>query len=66
MSLALLLNGNLASGSMDQTIKIWNKDTGSLMKTLKSHTHEVRSLVVLQNGYLASGDASGNIKIWNV
>ena len=48
--MAVLPNGNIVSGSDDKTIKIWNSDTGSEIKTLKGHTDCVRSLAILQNG----------------
>jgi WD40 repeat protein len=62
-SLAVLQNGYLASSSQDKTIKIWNADTGSLIRTLTGHTNNVWSLAVLQNGYLASCSDDTTIKI---
>ena len=58
-------NGYLASGSYDNTIKIWDTNTGNEIRTLKAHTDYVRSLVVLNNGYLASGSYDNTIKIWD-
>jgi WD40 repeat protein len=63
-TLATLPNGNLASGSWDSTIKIWNPSTGSLVYTLTGHTNEVYSLATLPNGNLASGSYDSTIKIW--
>ncbi len=57
-------NGDLASGSGDQTIKIWNSSTGSLKATLSGHNHSVFSLTVLKIGYLASGSYE-EVKIWD-
>ena len=51
---------------MDKTIKIWDTDTGSLIKTLTGHTDRVFSLAVLPNGFLASGSHDNTIKIWNI
>jgi WD40 repeat protein len=64
-SLAVLQNGDLASGSADQTIKIWDSLTGTLKKTLTGHSDWVRSLAVLQNGDLASGSSDKTVKIWD-
>ena len=44
----VLQNGNIASGSGDQTIKIWNSTTGALIQTLTGHTGGVLRLTVLQ------------------
>jgi WD40 repeat protein len=65
-TLVVLKNGDLASGSKDHTIKIWNSSTGSLKRTLKGHNGYVETLAVLQNGDLASGSADKTIRIWNV
>ena len=63
-TLATLSNGNLASGSYDYTIKIWNPNTGSLVYTLTGHTFWVLTLATLSNGNLASGSYDFTIKIW--
>jgi WD40 repeat protein len=60
-----LTNGNLASGSLDGIIKIWNPNTGSLIYTLTGHTNGVTTLAALPNGNLASGSYDNTIKIWN-
>lgn len=50
-----LPNGDLASGSEDKTIKIWDRTTGNVIKTDYFHTDTVTTLAVLKNGLLASG-----------
>ena len=65
-ALVVLPNGDLASGSSDDTIKIWNINSGTLKETLFSKdTGDVNALVVLQNGDLASGSTDNNIRIWS-
>jgi WD40 repeat protein len=61
----VLQNGDLASGSSDYTIKIWNPIDGTLKRTLNGHTNVVYALTVLQNGDLASGSWDKTIKIWS-
>jgi WD40 repeat protein len=55
-SLVVLRNGYLASGGRypDQTIKIWNTDTGSLLTTLAGGDYSVNVLVQLHNGNLVN------------
>lgn len=55
----------LASGSYDQTIKIWNPYDGVLMKSLSGHAKYVQTLAVLNDGRLSSGSGDETIKIWN-
>ena len=64
MSLVVLPNGKLASGSWDKTIKIWSTD-GILEKTLSGHSNWVYSLAVLDNGLLASGSWDETTRIWD-
>ena len=63
--LVVLPNGDLASGSDDNTIRIWDKDDGSPILTLQGHTGRIFSLAVLPNGYLASSADDKKLKIWS-
>ena len=54
-SLVVLWTGELASGSMDSTIRIWDMNTGECKQILREHTGWVSSLALLRNGQLVSG-----------
>ena len=57
----------LASGSGDETIKIWNVNNGSQIRQLKGHSDYIRSVAFSPNGkMLASGSDDCIIKIWNI
>ncbi|TRT87838.1 MAG: protein kinase [Microcystis aeruginosa Ma_OC_H_19870700_S124] len=57
----------LASGSIDQTIKIWEVATGKELRTLTGHSGGVFLVVYSPDGrYLASGSSDKTIKIWEV
>ncbi|TVQ42021.1 MAG: serine/threonine protein kinase, partial [Gloeocapsa sp. DLM2.Bin57] len=57
----------LASGSNDNTIKIWSIATGEEIRTLIGHSSSVKSVVYSPDGnYLASGSSDKTIKIWEV
>ena len=60
-ALAVLANGDLASGSDDMTINIWNPLDGSLKITIKGHTDRVNALVGHSNGNLISGSKDKTI-----
>ena len=51
---------------MDKTIRIWDTENGSIVKTLTGHSIFVQALTVLADGNLASGDGDGQIRIWNI
>ena len=64
-SLVVLSTGELASGSPDKTIRVWDTDTGECKQVLKGHTDHVYSLVVLPTGELASGSEDKTIRVWH-
>lgn len=54
----------LATGSYDSTIKIWDVNTGGMLKTLTGHATGIRALQ-LNGDMLISGSLDTTIKIWN-
>ena len=65
-SLLVLNDSILATGSQDNTIKLWNLNSRSLITSLKGHSKEVSALVLLDDGRLASGSMDETIKIWKI
>ena len=66
-SVAFRPNGvMLASASWDQTVRLWNVNTGRLLHTLTGHTNEVLSVTFSPDGQtLASASWDGTIRLWN-
>lgn len=60
-----LLDGRVASGSSDWTIKIWNIKDKSCIQTLLGHKSTIFSLAQFNDGRLISGEADKLIYIWN-
>jgi WD40 repeat protein len=58
----------LASGSSDNTIKLWDVSSGMLVRTLSGHTSYVYSVAFSPDGEttLASGSVDHTIKLWDV
>jgi WD40 repeat protein len=55
----------LASGSNDRTVKIWDAETGALIRTLR-HSERVLSVAYSPDSRrLASGSSDNTIKIWD-
>ena len=57
----------IASGSDDQTVKVWDAATGDLEKTLAGHSRSVRAVAFSPDGKrIASGSNDKTIKLWDV
>ena len=56
----------IASGSQDMKIIIWNFKTGSKLKVMTGHADQVWDLVSLNEPYhIASCAQDGTIRVWN-
>ncbi|AFY99759.1 serine/threonine-protein kinase [Calothrix sp. PCC 6303] len=67
-SIAITPNGEtIASGSHDQTIKLWNSQTGKLIRTIYGHTLPVSAVAISPDGQqLVSGSLDETIKQWEL
>lgn len=67
-SIAISANGQiLASGSQDNTIKVWALNSEKPIYTLLGHKDTVRSLAISADGrILASGSGDSTVKLWNL
>ena len=55
----------MVTASADDTVRIWNEDSGAAVRTLSGHTDYVYALAVSPDGTLiASGSFNGEVKIW--
>ncbi len=61
-------SGNyILSGSNDNTMKLWDVNTGKLIRDFIGHTASINSVSVSSNGlYVISSSSDNTIKIWNI
>lgn len=65
----ILSNNRIATASMDNTIRIWNTNTGECQFILIGHTEQITGVTFfpIENGEkLISGSYDGTIRIWNL
>ena len=59
----------VASGGVDSAVKVWDVQTGKLLRTFKSHIDQVTRLIFIQRPeglWLASGSRDHTVKIWDL
>ena len=69
LSLAVVGGGTaqrlLASGSDDDSVRLWDVDAGTCTAVLSGHMDSVRCLADLGGGRLLSGSDDGSLRVWN-
>jgi WD40 repeat protein len=67
-SLAFSSDGaSLVSGSCDKTLKLWDVQTGGVVKTFLGHNGEVSSVSISADcTMIASGSSNGTIQLWDI
>ena len=68
ISIALSRDGRLlAAGAADGTVRLWDLQTGKLMRTLRGHTNEVLSVAFSPDGNeVLTGSRDGDGRIWKL
>jgi WD40 repeat protein len=57
----------LASGSEDNTVKLWGVESQKEVTMLQGHDNTVHSIAFSPDGkYLVSGSQDGKVKLWSV
>lgn len=66
-SCAVSAQGLVISGSYDRTVKLWNLNTGDLLKTIEAHSDRVNAVALSADGQsFASACENGSIKVWKL
>jgi WD40 repeat protein len=58
---------SIVSGSIDETVKLWDAQTGGVVKTFSGHTDSVRSVSISADcTIIASGSRDETIRLWDI
>ncbi|CAE7867460.1 unnamed protein product, partial [Symbiodinium sp. KB8] len=64
--LCLLCEEVLASGSEDNTVRVWSLRSQEVLQVLSGHTDWVQGLARLSDTQLAGASVDGTIRLWNL
>ena len=62
----LIDENTIVSGSSDNSIKIWDVESGEVIKTLVGHSKLVSCIAIMNKDTIVSGSFDYTIKIWDV
>ena len=58
--------GHMVSGSDDQSVPIWNMNTGDIKHIVKGHSSVMKSVAILDDRtHVISGSDNKSVQIWN-
>jgi WD40 repeat protein len=61
-----LADGRVISGSFDNTLRLWDIESGACVKTLAGHTNSVYCVVQLADGRVLSGSGDKTLRLWDI
>lgn len=57
----------IVTGNSDKTVKLWNVNEGTVIRTLEGHRNSVNSISFSADGrFIASGSRDKTVRIWNI
>ena len=66
-AIAITTDGRLITGSFDQTLKVWNLNSGKLIQKLCDRGGEIYAIAPMQDGKtLVTGSSDQTIKLWDI
>ena len=67
-AVAISADGNtIASGGLDDSIKVWDRSTGELLRTLTGHHKPINCLSISPDGQtLVSGSDDHTVRVWHL
>jgi len=65
-AVALTADGRAVSASDDQTLKVWDLQSGQALKTLTGHTAPVTAVALTADGRAVSASRDQTLKVWDL
>ena len=64
-AVAVAPDGTIITASDDQTVRLWNPNTGDTIRTLTGHTGGVTAVAVAADGTIITASDDQTVRIWN-
>ncbi len=61
--MALLDGHRLVSASYDNTLRVWDVESGGTLQVLKGHTEQVNAVAILDEDRLVSASADNTLRV---
>ena len=62
---AVLPDGRCVSGSWDNTLRVWDSNTGECLRSMEGHSAPVTSVAMLPDGRYVSGSGDHTLRVWD-
>jgi WD40 repeat protein len=63
----LLAVSRVVSGSFDNTLRVWDLESGQTIRTLQGHTREVSAVALTPDGRrVVSGSQDNSVRLWDL
>ncbi len=66
LAVAPLDGGRIVSASSDNTLRVWDVESGNCLHTLGGHTFWVRAVAPLDGGRIVSASDDNTLRVWDV
>ena len=63
--ITILPDGRIVSGSFDNSLRVWDPDSGRCLHVLQGHSQWIRCLAVLPDGRIVSGSEDHSLRVWD-
>ncbi len=66
MALSVMDERHVVSGALDGTLKLWNVESGEIVRTLVGHTNSVMTVAAVEGQLAVSGSDDGTLRLWDL
>ncbi len=67
LTVAKFAGNKIYTAGIDRSIRVWNRETGSYIKTLTGHTGTINKILIsVDERQMVSADLKGGVKFWSV